>query len=870
MNLSEQDPSADDELNLDHEATLSRGEGRRGAGRWLKALGAVLLLVVIAGLAGFLYGRHWMRQALVESLPVVDGQVSVTGLGAPVTVARDAQGVPHIAAASMEDLVFAQGYITAGDRLWQMDALRRHAAGELAAVLGKSLVEHDRMQRTLQLRAAADRALALLPADQMHWLDAYARGVNASIAEQKAHLPLEFRLLAYEPAPWTPRDSLLVGLAMFQDLTTTFPEKLDREALSAKLAPELAADLYPVGSWRDHPAGQAPVDLTAPQPEVQEVPLDESQSQLRSQEHLQDLRRAKALMAQVSVRYSCDGCASGSNGWAVAGTRTRSGKPMLSSDMHLQHGVPGIWYMADLASGSFHVTGVTLPGTPFVIVGHNQHVAWGFTNLGADVQDLYVEQTRGEGDAAEFEAADGSWQKMLHQREVIRVRGGKDLVLDVAATQHGGMTTPVVSGLYPHEKRTLALRWTVYDPANVTSPFYAINAAADWPGMCAAAGQFGGPAQNMQYADDQGHIGYHAIGRVPLRGSMSAPAALSPVPIDGRDPSHEWAGYIPFDQMPLAYDPAAGFVATANARVVPNEYPFPVTLDWAAPYRNERIWKLLSAKTGMVPADMLALQTDVYSDLDKVIAQRLAYAIDHSAAVREGKDSSKAKRLRQAADLMRVWDGTVDADSAAPAIVDAARTAFWPLILGPQMGLKPDAKENAEALALYDWGEKQYAEEQIVMHEPARWLPVNYADWNELLTAAVEKGLEDGKAPADLARWEYGRAHPVDIEHPIYSQSPLLGIVLGMKTGTGVLEQSGDTSTVKQVGRKFGPSERLTVDFSDLDNSTLNVVLGESANPASEWFMDQWPAWYHGTTFALPFSNAAVKAATRHTLTLVP
>jgi penicillin amidase len=547
---------------------------------------------------------------------------------------------------------------------------------------------------------------------------------------------------------------------------------------------------------------------------------------------------------------------------------------MLASDMHLQHNVPGIWYMADLASGGFHVSGVTLPGTPFVIVGHNQHVAWGFTNLGADVQDLYVEQTRGEDDAAEFQGADGSWHPLLHQREVIHVKGGADVVMDVTATQHGAAATPIVSGLYPHEKRSIALRWTVYDPANVTSPFYAINSASDWKSMCAAAALFGGPTQNMQYADDQGHIGYHAIGRVPVRGAMpgvgGGPTIPSPVPTDGRDTKGEWVGYIPFDAMPQAYDPPGGFVATANARVAPNDYPFPVTQDWAAPYRNERIWKVLSAKSGMVPADMLALQTDVYSDLDKVVAQRLAYAIDHSASVAKDKDSGRAKRLRQAADLLRVWDGTVEAESAAPAIVDAARTAFWPLILGPQLGLKGDAKENTEMLALYGWGEKQYAEEQIIMHAPARWLPVQYADWNELLTAAVERGLVEGKAPGDLKRWEYGRAHPVDIEHPIFSQSPLLGDVLGMKTGTGVQEQSGDTSTVKQVGRKFGPSERLTVDFGDLDHSTLNVVLGQSANPESEWFMDQWPTWYHGTTFAMPFSNAAVKTATRHTLTLVP
>jgi penicillin amidase len=863
--------------------------GRR-IGPWISAAALVVLFLIAGAIGGFFYGRHWMQTALRQNLPVVDGQVRVAGLSAPVTVARDEHGVPHITAANVEDLVVAQGYVTASDRLWQMDALRRHAAGELAEVLGNGLIEHDRMQRTLQLRAAADRALAVLPPDQMHWLEAYARGVNASIQEQmggpQPHMPLEFRLLRYQPAPWTPRDSLLVGLAMFQDLTTTFPEKLDRETLSAKLAPDLVADLYPVGSWRDHPAGQPPVDLSAPQPEIEQVPLDESQSRLarpshdeHEAEHLADLRIAKNVLAETSAKYRCEGCIAGSNGWAVAGAKTKSGKPLLSSDMHLSHGVPGIWYMASLEAGEFHVSGVTLPGTPFVIVGHNQHIAWGFTNLGADVQDLYVEHTRGTGAAAEFEAADGTWHPELHQREVIHVKGQADVVLDVAATEHGGMATPLLSGdgagVYPHEARSIALRWTIYDPANLTSPFYAVNAAKDWQSLCAAISSFGGPSQNLMYADDQGHIGYHAIGKVPVRGSSATPTAISPVPTDGMDARYEWAGYIPFEQMPQAYDPPGGFVATANARTTPDGYPFPITLDWAAPYRNERIWKVLQAKSGLTQADMLALQTDVYSDLDKVIAQRLVYAIDHAASV-QGNTSARGKRLRQAADLLRVWDGTVGADSSAAAIVDAARAAFWPLVLAPQLGIAaepPVAKAGSKAadeLALYSWGEKAYAEEQIIMNAPARWLPVKYPDWNELLTAAVEKGLAEDKAPADLVKWKYGEVHPVDIEHPIYSQSPLLGKVLGMKTGTGVQPQSGDGSTVKQVGRKFGPSERMTVDFGDLDRSTLNVVLGESADPASEWFMDQWSAWYHGTTFAMPFSATATQAATRHTLTLVP
>jgi penicillin amidase len=823
------------------------------------------VLLVIAAVAGFFFARHWMQNSLRADLPVVDGSVKVVGLSASVMVQRDEHGVPHIAAASLDDLVFAQGYVTASDRLWQMDALRRHAAGELAEVLGKGLIKHDTMERTLQLRAAADQALSTVPADQMHWLNVYARGVNASIEEQRAHLPLEFRILRYEPKPWTPRDSLLVGLAMFQDLTLTFPGKLDREALSAKLAPELVQDLYPVGSWRDHPPGQVRVDLTAPRETIEEVPLDESQSELRSAEHVKDLLAERAVLADVSSRNLCAGCMAGSNGWAVAGTKTRSGRAMLSSDMHLRHGVPGIWYEADLKAPGFHVGGVTLPGTPFVIVGHNDHIAWGFTNTGADVQDLYIEQTRGKGDEQEFEAADGSWHPMLHQREVIHVKGAADVVLDVAASQHGGMATPIVSGLYEHEKRAIALRWTIYDPANISSPFYAVNAAKDWTSLLAAMAGFGGPSQNLQYADDQGHIGYHATGKIPVRGSMTAPAALNAGPVDGRDPSHEWVGYIPWEQMPQAFDPPRGMVATANSRIAPDGYLYPITLDWADPYRNERIWKVLGAKTGLVPADMLALQTDVYSDIDRVIAQRMAYAVDHS----DVGDGKRSKRLKQAADLLRVWDGTVAVDSPAAAIVDAARAAFWPLILTPQLGGQTGDK-LAETLELYSWGEKAYAEEQIIVHEPARWLPVKYKDWNALLTAAVEQGMKESGAPDDLAKWQFGKSHQVDIEHPIYSQSALLQEVLGMRTGTGAHPQSGDGSTVKQVGHTFGPSERLTVDFSDLDQSTLNLVLGESANPASEWFMDQWPAWYGGTTFAMPFSDLAVKAATKHTLTLVP
>ncbi len=843
---------------------------------WLLIAGRSFPALVLLALIAILGGRYWTRAAMRAALPQIDGTLRVNGLAAPVTVQRDAHGVPHIRAASLDDLIFAQGYVTAQDRLWQMDALRRHASGSLAEVLGVSMLPHDRAQRLLQLRAIADSAVAALPPDQLHWLQVYTHGVNASIADQLPHLPIEFHILRYQPTQWAPRDSILVGLTMFQDLTTTFPGKLAREAITSKLSPDQIADLYPIGSWRDHPPTQQPVDLSAPRDEIEDVPLDESQSKLSTPNLLDSVRIRGIVEAQRILGSLCDGCTAGSNNWAVSGQRTASGKPLLANDMHLALAVPGIWYEADLEapgpSGDFHAAGVTLPGAPFIIVGQNGHVAWSFTNMGADVQDLAIEHTRGSGDTAEFQTADGYWHPVIHHLEVIRVRNADDVTLDVDCTQHGSMITPVISPIFPHEKRALSLRWTVYNSPHLALPFFNIDSAADGQSLVHAFSTWGGPTENLIYADDQGHIGYHAIGRIPIRGPVTTPDAtntaatpgiigstLSPTPVDATDLAHQWSGaYIPFDSLPQTTDPSDGILATANARIAPDGYPFLITLDWGSPYRNQRIWKVLSTKTNLTPADMLELQNDIYSDLDLTIAHHLAYAIDHSVDVGH---TLNPKRTRQAADILRTWNGSVDANAAAPAIVQAARAALWHLILQPQLG---------DLWLEYAWGEKDYAEEQLILHTPARWLPARFANWDDLLTAAVDRGLIDAHAPSDLTTWHEGNAHPVDIEHPLFGASPLLKSLIGKPTGTGAQPQSGDTTTVKQAGHSFGPSERFTADLADPDLSTLNVVLGESGNPASPFFMDQWPAWSTGKTFLLPFTTTAVSNATTHTLTLLP
>ncbi|HEY0161925.1 MAG TPA: penicillin acylase family protein [Edaphobacter sp.] len=846
-------------------------------------------VLLILGLTAFFAVRSFVHHAITASLPQIDGSLSVPGLSAPVAVQRDHHGVPHIRAASLDDLIFAQGFVTAQDRLFQMDLLRRHSAGELAEVLGPSLLDHDRIQRVLQLRSTADRALATIPAEQRRFLEDYARGVNASIAVQRPHLPAEFRLLGYKPAPWTARDSLLVGLVIFQDLSNYFPTKLSRELIASRLPTELVADLYPVGSWRDHVPERPVVDLTAPQ-ELPDIPLDESQvGAVRPR----TASPADVLALSQALGPSCDFCTSGSNNWAVSGARTSSGKPLLSNDMHLAHSVPGIWYQADLAapapSGDFHVAGVSLPGVPFILVGHNNHIAWGFTNLEADVQDVFIEHLRGSGPSAEYQSADGSWHSVLHQTETIRVRGKSDITLDVTSTMHSGIPTPVISPLLPSEKRTLSLRWTAYDPAALAAPLLQIDSASDWPSFLNAFMTFGGPSENVVYADDQGHIGYHAVGFIPIRsnpspapvappqpspaapGEVPEPAAvpsgsyISPVPVDAVTGHYDWTGYVPFFQLPQSFDPPGGVLATANARVTQEDSPYTLTLDWAAPYRNERIWKTLLNREHLTPADMLKLQTDVYSDFDHDVAQRFAYAIDHS--------SSKDKRLHQAADLLRNWDGQVKVDSAAAPIVNSAVDALWQLLLEPRLGSEAHADARGHTVPLwklYTWKSKSYAAEQIITHTPDRWLPHGFANWNELLAAAVLRGLAAAHAPGDLSRWKHGQAYPLQIEHPILSRSRLLRTFLNLPLGPGTVPQSGDGTTIKQVGRSFGPSERFTADLADLDRSTLNLVLGESGNLASPYFMDQWSSWYQGTTLPMPFSTSVVNAATQHTLTLTP
>jgi penicillin G amidase len=839
----------------------------------------LLLLLALAGAA--VTAGVWLKHKMRSSLPELDGTVLTPGLTAPVTVRRDQHGVPHIDAANLDDLLFAQGYVTAQDRLWQMDMARRVAAGEAAEILGPSLLAHDRVQRILALRVTAERLTATLDDPQRRYFDDYARGVNAFIGAHQDRLPAEFRLLHYQPKPWQPVDSMLVVMSMVQLLDNRYDDKLTRERITSRLGPTLAADLYPTGSWRDHPPVISEPPITAPQQNIPDAPLDESQDGWLNNLPAGDLFALDTLVG----RPACLGCTPGSNQWVVSGARTASGRAMLSNDMHLSQQIPNIWYETGLKAPGLHVAGVTVAGLPLVVAGHNEHIAWGFTALYGDVQDIYVERVNGQD---QYQGPDGAWHPIEHDNETIHVRGERDDTIDVARTAHGVIITPILPG----ENRTLALKWTVWDPHAAGYPLLAMNTAENWAQFSSALATWWGPTQNVVYADDQGHIGYHAVGFIPNR-----PAGLAAMPI--ADGQHEWQGFIPFDQLPSAYDPPDGLLATANARVTPNAAPAAapagapaqtpavspvpnpapsapnpvpgspgpvagaqsqapsaqspavpqITLEWGDPYRNERIWKWLGPKTKLTQQDMLTLQTDIYSELDQEIAQRLAYGIDHASHV--------DARLRQAADLMRSWDGAVTIDSAPAAIVDSAKEVFFPMLLRPKIG--DDSK-------YYSWPESLFAGEQILVNEPAGWLPPQYSSWDDFLADLVRQGLAHDHAPNDLSTWRYGYVHPVDVEHPLF------GLLPWFKdwTGTGVQPQSGDTSTVKQVGRAFGPSQRFTIDWANPDAATEDITMGESGDPLSPYYRDQWWYWYNGKTFALPFTDPAISAAAAHTLRLEP
>ncbi len=733
--------------------------------RVLKVVNTLIAAAVLA--VGF--AVYWIAY---RPLPTVSGTVSAF-LPGEATAARDSLGVAHIAAATDVDAFFVQGYVTAQDRLWQMDTLRRAPAGEVSEILGPAGIEADREARRFRLARIAEAAALTLPKAERAAFAAYARGVNAFMGTHTGRLPWEFTVLQYSPRPWTIADSILVGIQMYRSLTTSWRDEIQKREMLRAGDPAKVNFLLPVRAGG----------------EVQP----------------------------------------GSNAWAISGALTASGKPLLADDMHLEYTMPGVWYIVHLKSAEgLNVSGVSLPGMPGVIVGHNERIAWGVTNLHYDVQDLYQERIDQVSGRYEFR---GQVEQARIETDLIRVKGRGSIEVRNWVTRHGPL---VIAG----EKETLALRWTAAEPGFFQFPFLDINRAKNWEEFTAALARFPGPGQNFVYADTGGNIGYHAAGRLPIRKGYNGD-----VPADGASGDFEWQGFIPFEQLPSAYNPAGGMIVTANQNPFPAGYPYPVNGNFAPPYRSTQIRALLSAKKGWRAEDMLDVARDVYSQFSHFLAQAIVSAYE--------KRNASNPALTEAVQLLRQWNGQMAKDQAAPLLVTLSFQHLRKAVAESASRGSPVAYENPASTAVV---------EKLLRERPAGWL----RDYDEALVRAFSDAVEEGSRiqGRDVKRWRYGNYIELTIPHPVGRLLPWIGKYFGI----GPVTQSGSQTTVKQTTRRLGPSMRMAVDLGDLENSLLNVATGQSGQILSSHYKDQWPGHYAGTSQPMPFGRITAK----NTLRFVP
>lgn len=788
-------------------------------------LGSLILLASLA----VLFGWWTVRQAL----PQLDGSLSLPGLKAEVTVERDQWGVPIIAAASLDDLVMAQGYVTAQDRMWQMDVTRRAAAGELAEIFGRAGLGSDIQMRTYGFRTAAEASLAVMDAEMKGLLESYARGVNRYIEDHKDRLPIEFRVLGYAPRPWTPADTLLVHAYMYDVLSTTWRWELSRARVEAKVGPERARELYPVESALDHFIVGAETEATPARPgKPLRAPSPSS------------LPAVPQMPVEFLAQWRRDvEAALGSNNWVVSGKHTYSGKPILANDTHLPLRVPDTWYMAYLKAPGYRVKGFALPGTPLIVIGHNERLGWGFTNNGADVQDLYAERLN-PANPKEY-AVGGQWRAAEIRKEAIKIKGEADHALEVMVTRHG----PVV---HRDGHTAYALRWTALEPGSLGAGYALLGRAQNWQEFLSVMRGVSGPAQNVVYADVDGNIGMVVAARVPVRKS-----GTGAMPVAGETDDFEWTGYIPFEQLPQTLNPADGIIATANARVVGPGYKPYLTDRWYSPYRTAQIYRMLNERRGLRPRDCTEIQTDTRSIPHLTLARQM-----HAAMA---KYPPKDERVKMLLDFVPKWEGTTESASRLVGLVEYTRRQLRQMILRPVLG---DDERH------YEWSRSQVFFDNVLRERPPHWLPKDYPDYDALLMAAAERAaarLERDARTAGIAnperpeQWRWGNYIKLRIVHPL-AQSGFLSRHLSVTN----VDQGGTAYSIKQTGHSIGPAMRFVADLADWDNSLMNLTLGQSGHYLSGHYKDQFEAWYWGRGIPSAFSDAAVQGTVQHRLRLTP
>ncbi len=803
-------------------------------------------LGAVAGLAG-----AGLLAAARRPLPCWSGKLIVPGLSAPVEVLRDRWGVPHVYARSSDDLFLTQGYLHAQDRLWQMELQRRTGHGQLAELFGPVALDTDRFVRVLGFGRIARQEAALLNDAERAAITAYCRGVNAFIAQHGRRLPLEFILLRHRPREWEAADVLVWGKIMALNLSVNWTAEVLRARIVAAVGAARAAALDP--AYATH------WPLTLP------PGLDYAAS----------LGTAPTTSHQADAELlGRQGGESGSNAWVVGGARTTSGGPLLANDPHLALQMPSLWYEMHLVGGDYAVAGATIPGTAGVVIGHNARIAWGVTNGMTDVQDLYVERFDPDDPIGRRYEFRGAWEEAEVVRESIIVRDkprGRHThteTVEVRITRHG----PLVNDLIPRAEEQsddtpLALRWTALAPGRLQSAVLAINRARDWAEFRAALVDWTVPPQNFVYADVAGHIGYALGGDLPVRAQGDGR-----LPLPGWIGEWEWTGTVPPAENPHALDPAEGFVATANNRIVGNNAAHPVIGEWATGYRVSRIRELLLRTPHHSVESFARIQTDRRS-LPGLAC--IALARDGRLHAPPGDPVAADARAALAA-----WDGTLSADSIGGLVASvlcqrlldrAYREIVGPLGTVTGLGAFASAPGN-----IY----RQRALPNLLdrLLDPSAdpgWFAAGdspdaiIADAWAATVAALRAAWGD-----DIAHWRYGHAHRFTLRHP-------LGVnrVLARLFNRGPITTGGDGETVNMGGLNIGPtglesytapSYRQILDPTDWDRSRAIHSTGQSGHPASPHYADFLPLWLTGEYHPLPWTRGAVEEATAHRLTLAP
>jgi penicillin amidase len=802
-------------------------------------------------------------------------------------VARDTYGIPHISAATVEDAIYALGFVHAQDRLWQMEVSRRTAAGRLAEVFGESALESDRFLRTLGVRRVAEASFKRLDKETRALLETYAAGVNAFMNTRPV-LPIEFWLTGAKLEPWTPADSLGWIKMMAWDLGGNWRNELLRMRLSKTLplariheflppypgeAPPEITDLRrlynsieKVGvGLAEKNRGQTPIsapgvewafqsDLAFSGSEIHRARKSETYEK-------QNLHAGSSSGASLSSGFDPDASIEGlgSNNWVVSGARSATGKPLLANDPHLGLTAPAVWYFAHISAPGFEAIGATLPGVPAIVLGRNTHFAWGFTNTGPDVQDLYIERLDGAGN---YLTPDGPKPFTLHN-EVIKVKGGEDVRLQVRVSRHGPVISDVSRTAQAAAPRghVIAMQWTALREDDLTmQSSVKIARAKDWPGFLAAWRDYHTPQQNVVYADAQGNIGFVAAGRVPVRKPENDLKGLAPAP--GWMAKYDWAGFIPYGELPQAYNPANGTLMSANHRITPPGYPHHITSEWQPPYRANRINELLGAVRNHSIGSFARIQGDVVSLPVKELLPRLA-------RVKPGSEEA-----RRALALLAKWDGAMAAGRAEPLIVSAWWREFSRAIYADELG--EAFRGNWLTRAQFMLNVLNDKDRQGRWCDNARTKTTESCD--DLLAATLEAALADlrKRYGEEMGAWRWGAAHFARHEHRPFGRVNWLAPWFDITVPT-----PGDAYTVN-VGRNrledaarpfantHAASLRAIYDLSDLDNSLYIHSGGQSGNVLSPHYKSFTQAWAKGDYIPMVTDRKKIEAGGVKRLRLVP